>query len=34
LKNRDLIKLEPGDAWIIHRVNGEIIGLDFYSISN
>lgn len=34
LKNRDLIKLEPGDAWIVHRVSGEIVGLDFYSIAN
>lgn len=34
LKNRDLIKLEPGDAWIVHRVNGEIMGLDFYSITH
>jgi len=34
LKNKDLIKLEPGDAWIIHRVNGEIVGLDYLSISN
>jgi len=34
LKNKDLIKLEPGDAWIVHRVNGEIVGLDYLSISN
>lgn len=34
LKNRDLIKLEPGDAWIVHRVNGEIVGLDYLSINN
>jgi 8-oxo-dGTP diphosphatase len=34
LKNRDLMKLEPGDAWIVHRINGEIVGLDFYSIAN
>jgi len=34
LKNKDLIKLEPGDAWIIHRVRGEIVGLDYLSISN
>ncbi len=34
LKNRDLIKLEPGDAWVVHRVNGEIVGLDFYSATN
>jgi 8-oxo-dGTP diphosphatase len=33
LKNRDLIKLEPGDAWIVHRVRGEIVGLDYLSIS-
>jgi phosphohistidine phosphatase SixA/predicted NUDIX family NTP pyrophosphohydrolase len=32
LKNKDLIKLEPGDAWIIHRVRGEIVGLDYLSI--
>ena len=34
LKNRDLIKLEPGDAWIVHRVRGEIVGLDYLSIGN
>jgi 8-oxo-dGTP diphosphatase len=34
LKNKDLIKLEPGDAWIVHRVNGEIVGLDYLSINN
>jgi 8-oxo-dGTP diphosphatase len=34
LKNRELIKLEPGDAWIVHRVRGEIVGLDYLSISN
>ena len=34
LKNRDLIKLDPGDAWIVHRVKGEIVGLDYLSISN
>jgi 8-oxo-dGTP diphosphatase len=33
LKNKDLIKLEPGDAWIVHRLHGEIIGLDYLSIS-
>jgi len=33
LKNKDLIKLEPGDAWIVHRVRGEIVALDFLSIS-
>jgi 8-oxo-(d)GTP phosphatase len=33
LKNKDLIKLEPGDAWIVHRVCGEIVGLDFLAIS-
>ena len=33
LKNKDLIKLEPGDAWIVHRVRGEIVGLDFLDIS-
>jgi len=33
LKNKDLIKLEPGDAWIVHRVRGEIVGLDFLAIS-
>jgi 8-oxo-dGTP diphosphatase len=31
LKNRDLIKLEPGDAWVVHRMKGEIVGLDFLS---
>jgi 8-oxo-dGTP diphosphatase len=34
LKKKDLIKLEPGDAWIVHRVRGEIVGLDYLSISN
>lgn len=34
LKNKDLIKLEPGDAWIIHRVRGEIVGLDYLSIAH
>jgi len=34
LKNKDLIKLEPGDAWIVHRVEGEIVGLDYLSISH
>jgi 8-oxo-dGTP diphosphatase len=34
LKNKDLIKLEPGDAWIVHRVRGEIVGLDYLSITN
>lgn len=34
LKNKDLIKLEPGDAWIVHRVRGEIVGLDYLSIKN
>jgi len=34
LKNKDLIKLEPGDAWIVHRVKGEIVGLDYLSISH
>lgn len=34
LKTKDLIKLEPGDAWIVHRVRGEIVGLDYLSISN
>jgi 8-oxo-dGTP diphosphatase len=33
LKNKDLIKLEPGDAWIVHRVRGEIVAVDFLSIS-
>jgi 8-oxo-dGTP diphosphatase len=33
LKNKDLIKLEPGDAWIVHRLHGEIVGLDYLSIS-
>ena len=33
LKNKDLIKLEPGDAWIVHRLRGEIVGLDYLSIS-
>jgi phosphohistidine phosphatase SixA len=29
LKNREIIKLEPGDAWVVHRSHGEIVGLDF-----
>ena len=33
LKNKDLMKLEPGDAWIVHRVRGEIVGLDLLAIS-
>lgn len=33
LKNKDLIKLEPGDAWVVHRVRGEIVALDFLSNS-
>jgi len=33
-KNKDLIKLEPGDAWIVHRIKGEIVGLDYLSISH
>jgi 8-oxo-dGTP diphosphatase len=32
LKNKDLIKLEPGDAWVVHRVHGEIVGLDYLSL--
>jgi 8-oxo-dGTP diphosphatase len=34
LKNRELIKLEPGDAWIVHRIKGEIVGLDYLSIGD
>jgi 8-oxo-dGTP diphosphatase len=34
LKNKDLIKLEPGDAWVIHRVRGEIVALDYLSIGS
>jgi len=33
LKNKDLIKLEPGDAWLVHRFKGEIVALDYLSIS-
>jgi 8-oxo-dGTP diphosphatase len=33
LKNKDLIKLEPGDAWLVHRVKGEIVALDYLAIS-
>jgi 8-oxo-(d)GTP phosphatase len=33
LKNKDLIKLEPGDAWLVHRVKGEIVALDYLSLS-
>ena len=32
LKNKDLIKLEPGDAWLVHRIKGEIVALDYLSI--
>ena len=34
LKNRDLIKLEPGDAWLVHRIKGEIVALDYLPIIN
>ena len=34
LKNKDLIKLEPGDAWIVHRIKGEIVALDYLSITH
>jgi 8-oxo-dGTP diphosphatase len=34
MKNKEIIKLEPGDAWIVHRVRGEIVGLDYLSIAN
>lgn len=34
LKNRDLIKLEPGDAWLVHRIKGEIVALDYLPISS
>ena len=34
LKNKDLINLEPGDAWFVHRVRGEMVGLDYLSISH
>jgi 8-oxo-dGTP diphosphatase len=33
LRNKDLIKLEPGDAWLVHRVKGEIVALDYLAIS-
>ena len=33
LKNKDLIKLEPGDAWLVHRIKGEIVALDYLAIS-
>jgi 8-oxo-dGTP diphosphatase len=33
LKNKDLIKLDPGDAWLVHRVKGEIVALDYLAIS-
>ena len=32
LKNRDLIKLEPGDAWLVHRVKGEVVALDYLGL--
>ena len=32
LKNRDLIKLEPGDAWLVHRIKGEVVALDFLEL--
>lgn len=33
LRNKDLIKLEPGDAWLVHRIKGEVMALDFLPIS-
>jgi 8-oxo-dGTP diphosphatase len=33
LKNRDLIKLEPGDAWLVHRIKGEVVALDYLAIN-
>ncbi len=34
LKNRDLIKLEPGDAWLVHRIKGEVVALDYLAINS
>lgn len=31
-RNKDLIKLEPGDAWVVHRVKGEVVALDYISV--
>jgi len=33
LKNREIIKLEPGDAWVVHRLHGEVVGLDFLPLN-
>ena len=33
LKNKDLIKLEPGDAWLVHRVKGEVVAVDYLAIN-
>ncbi len=34
LKNKDLIKLEPGDAWLVHRIKGEVIALDYLQVNS
>lgn len=32
LKNKEIIKLEPGDAWLVHRIKGEVVALDYLAI--
>lgn len=34
LKNKDLIKLEPGDAWLVHRIKGEVVALDYLAVNS
>jgi phosphohistidine phosphatase SixA/8-oxo-dGTP pyrophosphatase MutT (NUDIX family) len=33
LNNKEIIKLEPGDAWLVHRIKGEVVALDYLPIS-
>lgn len=32
LKNKEIIKLEPGDAWLVHRIKGEVVALDYLAL--
>lgn len=32
LKNKEIIKLEPGDAWLVHRIKGEVVSLDYLAL--
>ncbi len=34
LRNNEIIKLEPGDAWLVHRIKGEVVALDYLPIGN